>query len=86
MRSNDIMNREEIRAQMQSAIKENDTDAFYGAFDKMLGCIEESIMQSYEEKINDMKQEFDHKVLASRGVRQLTSEERARRTVGGHEI
>lgn len=77
MRSNDIMNREEIRAQMQSAIKENDTDAFYGAFDKMLGCIEESIMQSYEEKINDMKQEFDHKVLASRGVRQLTSEERA---------
>lgn len=76
MRSNDILNRDEIRLQMQQAIKSNDTDGFYGAFDQMLGCIEADIKKNYEEQIDGMKQELDSSILAARGVRQLTTQER----------
>lgn len=76
MRNNDTMNRDEVRAQMQSAIRANDTEAFYSAFDKMLECIQQDIQADYESRINSMQQEMDSKVLASRGVRQLTNKER----------
>lgn len=76
MKSNDIVNREEIRAKMQRAITENDTQMFTDAFDQMLLSIENHIMQQYEAKLGDIKEEFDSKVLTARGVRQLTTEEK----------
>ena len=76
MKSNDIMNREEVRGLMQQAIRDNDNDAFAKAFDKMLGCIETDIKEEYEQRVGDLQQEMDSRILAARGVRQLTSEER----------
>ena len=74
MRSNDLIEktRKEISAKMQKALAENDTNAFTEAFGEMLGQIEQSIRQDYAE----LAGEADVKVLAARGVRQLTSEEK----------
>ena len=75
MKSNDILNREEIRTLMQKAIKEGDTEGFYQAFDQMLELIQEDIQQKYDERIGEMQQEMDSRILAARGVRQLTAKE-----------
>lgn len=79
MKSNDIQvkSREDIRAMMQRAIKENDTEGFSEAFNQMLCCIQQEIETQYEQRISGMQQEMDSRILASRGVRQLTSEERS---------
>ena len=76
MRTNDILNREEVRGLLQKAIKDGDSEGFYAAFDQMLQCIQEDIEQRAEERLDEMRQTVDTQVLASRGVRQLTSEER----------
>lgn len=76
MRANDILNREEIRGLMQKAIREGDTEGFYQAFDQMLECIQTDIQQKYDQRIGEMQQEMDSRILAARGVRQLTKEER----------
>ena len=76
MKSNDLLTRDEIRAQMQQALRANDTDAFYAAFDNMLGDIEQNLRQEYSDKLEGVQQEMDSRILAARGVRQLTSEER----------
>ena len=71
MKSNDLTTREEIRTAMQKALAENDAAGFVAAFDQMTESIGESVRQDYTDLIG----ETDSKVLASRGVRQLTSEE-----------
>ena len=77
MKSNDmIATRDDIRAEMQTALRENNTDGFYAALDKMADCIGDEIRQDYDEKLGEMKQEMDNRILSARGVRQLTSEER----------
>ena len=76
MRANDILNREEIRGLLQKAIREGDTEGFYQAFDQMLECIQTDIQQKYDQRIGEMQQEMDSRILAARGVRQLTKEER----------
>lgn len=76
MRSNDILSREEIRGLLQKAIRENDTEGFYRAFDQMIECINQDIQQRYDAQVNDLKQEMDSRALAQRGVRQLTNKER----------
>lgn len=76
MKSNDIRNRDDIRGLMQKAIRENDTDGFYNAFDQMLATIENDINQNYTDQVQDLRQEVDSRVLSARGVRQLTSDER----------
>lgn len=76
MKSNDIKNREDIRALMQKAIKENDTEGFYNAIDNMMECISNDITQQYEAHVEAMRQETDSKILVERGTRQLTSEEK----------
>lgn len=76
MRANDILNRQEIRGLMQKAIREGDTEGFYQAFDQMLECIQTDIQQKYDQRIGEMQQEMDSRILAARGVRQLTKEER----------
>lgn len=77
MISMDLKKRDDIRAMMQKAIKENDTDGFYQAFDSMLNCIQEDLQQSYEQQLSGLRQELDSRVLTARGVRQLTTQERA---------
>lgn len=77
MKSNDmIASRDEIRAEMQQALRENNTDGFYVALDKMADCIGDEVRQDYDEKLSSMKQEMDSRILSERGVRQLTSRER----------
>lgn len=77
MRSNDMIETKNgIRTEMQQALINNDTDGFYQALDKMTVCIGDEVKQDYEERIADIRQEFDSRILASRGVRQLTSRER----------
>lgn len=76
MRANDINNREEVRARMQQALRNNDSQGFYDAFDQMLGCIEHDIRQDYDAYVESMRQDMDGRVLAARGIRQLTSKER----------
>lgn len=76
MRSNDIRSREELRALMQSAAKEGNIEAFNAAFDEMLMRIAEDIRMENEDQMNALRSEMDSRVLAARGVHQLTSEER----------
>lgn len=76
MKSNDILSREEIRGLLQKAIRENDTEGFYRAFDQIIECINQDIQQRYDARVNDLRQEMDSRALAQRGVRQLTNKER----------
>ena len=76
MRTNDTLTREDVRGLMQKAIKDGDSEAFYAAFDQMLQCIQADIEQKYEDRLEEARQAADAQVLAARGVRQLTSEER----------
>ena len=76
MRSNDIMSRDAIRANMQAAIQSNDTEAFYQSFDQMLTCIEESIKADYQGQLAAMQADSDARTLTARGVRQLTTKEK----------
>lgn len=76
MRSNDIMSRDAIRANMQAAIQSNDTGAFYQSFDQMLTCIEESIKADYQGQLAAMQADSDARTLTARGVRQLTTKEK----------
>ena len=76
MKSNDILSREEIRGLLQKAIRDNDTEGFYRAFDQIIECINQDIQQRYDAQVNDLKQEMDSRALAQRGVRQLTNKER----------
>lgn len=77
MRSNDIRSRDEIRAQMQSAAKEGNIENFNAAFDEMLTRIAEDIRQENEAHMTALRGEMDTRVLAARGVHQLTCEERS---------
>lgn len=78
MKSNDITlnKRLEIRMAMQSAIKAGNTEEFYQQFDNMLDAIAEEVAGQYEQRLTEMQQEMDARVLTARGVRQLTSQER----------
>lgn len=76
MKSNDIQIRSDVREAMQKAIRENDNEAFYASFEQMLLCIKDDIENEYNNRVNNLESEMDRRALASRGVRQLTSEER----------
>ncbi len=76
MKNNDAKTKDEIRAAMQSALTGNDTEAFAKAMNDMMMCVGDEIRQDYEMQIEQMKRDGDTGVLASRGVRQLTSAEK----------
>ena len=76
MRNNDALTRDEIRAQIQQAIKDGNTDAFSVAFDEMIQNIGDDVQQRAAEQVEEMKQGLDTSVLTARGVRQLTSKEK----------
>lgn len=72
MKSNDLIQNAEIREAMQKALRENDTEGFTSAFDQMLEAVAQSVRADFDE----LRNETDARILANRGVRQLTSEER----------
>lgn len=77
MRSNDLLTqREEIRVQMQQALRDGNAEAFSEAFEQMMDCVQTAIQGEYEQRIDSLQQEMDARALTARGVRQLTSEER----------
>lgn len=76
MRSNDLtVTRDDVRTRLMQALVDNDRSAYEQAFNDMIGCIEDDINQRHADYINEVREEADRKVLAERGVRQLTSEE-----------
>ena len=78
MKSNDInpTKREDIRFAMQKAIKDGNTEAFAQSFDDLCEFVGLQVRNEYEQRITELTQDMDRSVLAARGVRQLTSEER----------
>lgn len=77
MRSNDLLTqREEIRVQMQQALRDGNAEGFSQAFEQMMDCVQNAIRDEYEQRIDSLQQEMDARALTARGVRQLTSEER----------
>lgn len=78
MKSKDIImkNRDEIRAKLQKAVADNDGDAFSTALGEMMDLIGADLKQEYEGQITALQQELDERILAARGVRQLTKDER----------
>lgn len=77
MRSNDINNRNQARERMMQALRDNDEKAFVEAWDAVAAAIGESVLTEYQQNLDDIRADADRKVLAQRGVRQLTSDERA---------
>ncbi len=79
MKSNDIQNRDDIRALMQKAVKNDDTVGFIAAFDEMLESIKEEVKaeakEDYDQRLTNLQQSMDSRILQNRGVRQLTSKE-----------
>lgn len=74
MRNLDTINQEkkEIAQRMQEAIQKGDAKLFSEEFTNLCQKIEESVL----EQARSMVDEMDTQVLASRGVRQLTSKEK----------
>lgn len=77
MKSKDLMTkRDDIRVQMQQALRDGNAEGFSAAFEQMMDCVQEAIQGEYEQRIEDLQQEMDARALTARGVRQLTSEEK----------
>lgn len=75
MKSKDLLNREntEILQRLHTAVKEDNEDAFVQAWTDYANNIQESVLQ----EARGLVQAQDVAILNSRGVRQLTSEERS---------
>lgn len=81
MRSNDLAHlgseqRQKARQAMVDALKANDNEAFTQAFDEMIISIANEIRSEYDQRFDDAQAAADRQILAARGVRQLTGEER----------
>ena len=74
MKSLDLINQKmsDARQAFQDALAKNDKDALMDALQQMMEVHAEQLMADYQ----DLQQETDLRILAQRGVRQLTSEER----------
>lgn len=77
MNNNDIRTRDELRQAMQAAAAANDSGAFTGAFEELMQRIALDLQAEYDQKLQGVQQELDSRILAQRGVHQLTAEERA---------
>lgn len=82
MKSNDLINnaasvaRNEARTALQQALRENNEEKFAQAFEQLVTSINADFEQAFNEKLEKLEQANDTAVLATRGVRQLTSEEK----------
>lgn len=71
-----VRTREQIRESMMQALKANDAEAYSRAFDEMLQRVGTDLQAEYQTRLDELQQSLDSQILASRGVRQLTSDER----------
>lgn len=73
MKSNDLIQnkKSEILTAMQKALRDNDAEGVSTAFDRLMEHTADMVRQEYD----DLRSESDARVLAARGVRQLTSAE-----------
>lgn len=81
MESNDLIKDREqklqqYRADMQKAFTNSDVPAFDKALDGMMQIKAEALKDEYEQKMQQLVENYNCQVLATRGVNQLTSEER----------
>lgn len=74
MKNKDVLAMEKTRIleKMNKAIQENDQDAFAAAFEELSMNIQENILA----EVDMIRQNADAAILAGRGTRQLTSEEK----------
>lgn len=77
MTNNDIRSREALRQALQQAAASNDTQAFQSVLDEMMQRIGLDIREENDQRFQTLQQELDSRVLAQRGVHQLTAEERS---------
>lgn len=68
--------REAIRAKMTQALRDNDAEAYAAASMELSGSIAEELREQYDARFDELRQDMDSRILAARGVRQLTSTER----------
>lgn len=75
MRNKDLLKQEntQLMQALSQALKDDDQEAMASAFTQFANGVQERIMEEY----GDLRQSQDTAVLASRGIRQLTSDERA---------
>lgn len=76
MNNNDIRTREELRQALQQAAAAGDTGKFHGVLDEMMQRIGLDLREEYDTRFQALQQEMDSRILAQRGVHQLTAEER----------
>ena len=76
MNNNDIRTREALRQALQQAAVSGDTGAFSSALDEMMQRLCLDVQAEYEHRFDELQQELDSRILAQRGVHQLTAEER----------
>lgn len=81
MKSNDLNETREqkmknFRAAMQKAFTESDVEGFNQALDGMMQLKAEALRDEYEQKMQQMVDEYNGQVLVARGSNQLTTEER----------
>ena len=74
MKNKDLLKEEnkELMQALSQALKEDDDDAMAEAFAAFAEGVQERIMEEYK----DLRQSKDATILASRGIRQLTGEEK----------
>lgn len=74
MRNKDLLKQEntQLMQALSQALKDDDQEAMASAFAQFANGVQEMIMEEY----GDLRQTQDAAVLASRGIRQLTSEEK----------
>ena len=74
MKNKDLLNQEnkELMQNLSEALKNDDEEAMAEAFSQFADGVQERIMKEY----GDLRQNRDSAILAARGIRQLTSEEK----------
>lgn len=74
MKNKDLLKQEnmELMQALSEALKNDDDEAMANAFTQFANGVQERIMQEY----GDLRQSRDSAILAARGIRQLTSEEK----------
>ena len=74
MKNKDLLKQEnmELMQALSEALKNDDDEAMANAFTQFATGVQERIMEEY----GDLRQNRDSTILAARGIRQLTSEEK----------
>lgn len=68
--------RTEIRERMMQALRDNDAEALASAQMDLQQAIYEEMREQFDGRFDELRQDMDSRILAARGVRQLTGAER----------